>query len=156
MDGLDLSGATGWWLAGGALLLLLDLVVPGVFLMWVGIAALLTGAAALLMPGLPLLVQAIMFAALSLVSVYIGRRFTYHDRDESEDPLLNDRLARLLGETVVVAEAIEDGRGRVTVGDSVWPARGPDLPVGTRAKVVATTGGVLVVEPLPARIGTIA
>lgn len=152
MEGIDLSGAAGWWLAAGGLLLLLELVVPGAFLMWIGVAALLTGAAALMVPDLPMLIQALMFAVLGGVSVYFGRRFAYSEYAESEDPLLNDRLARLLGETVTVAEPITAGRGRVTVGDSVWPARGPDLPVGTRAKVVGASNGVLVVEPLPAAL----
>ena len=62
--------------------------------------------------------------------------------------MLNDRAARLIGETLVVVEAIEDGRGRVRVGDGAWPARGPDAAAGTRVRVTGADGACLHVEPV--------
>jgi membrane protein implicated in regulation of membrane protease activity len=47
---------------------------------------------------------------------------------------------------LIVAEAIEDGRGKVYVGDTQWPAEGPDTPAGAEVKVTAAKGTVLVVE----------
>ena len=64
----------------------------------------------------------------------------------SQDPLLNDRTARLVGEIVTVVEPIDNGRGRVKVGDSVWPCRGPDAPVGSQVRVVGAEASVLKVE----------
>ena len=51
-----------------------------------------------------------------------------------------------MGRVVIVAEAIEGGRGRVRVGDTLWPAEGPDAPPGAEVRVTAAKGTVLVVE----------
>jgi inner membrane protein len=67
----------------------------------------------------------------------------------SDDPMLNDRGARLAGEIVTVVQAIQDGSGRVKVGDSEWNARGPDAPVGSRVRVTGAQGAVLDVEAIP-------
>ena len=137
------------WLTAACLLGIAELIVPGVFLIWLAAAAALTGFAALLL-GIPLAFQFALFALLSLASVYAGRRWYARFPVESADPLLNDRAARLIGETLVVVSAIENGRGRVAVGDSVWPARGPDADVGARVRVVGADGACLKVEPAPA------
>ena len=135
-----------WWLAAAIVLAIAERVVPGAFLIWIAAAAALTGVAALLL-GIPLAVQFVLFGLFSVASVYFGRRF-YGNAVESSDPLLNDRAARLVGETVVVVEAIEHGRGRVKVGDGVWPARGPDADAGARVKVIGADGACLKVEPV--------
>jgi inner membrane protein len=130
------------WLSFGVLLCIAEMIVPGVFLMWLGIAALITGAAVFLLP-LATGVQLGLFAVLAIASVFVGRRWTAGKEIASDDPMLNDRLARLVGEPVVVEDAIVGGRGRVRVGDSVWPATGADAPVGTRLRVTGAEGGVL-------------
>jgi hypothetical protein len=134
------------WLSIGVLLCIAEMILPGVFLLWLGIAALATGLIALILPiGLP--VQLALFAALSIASVFFGRRWSGTREIPSEDPLLNDRTARLIGEQVTLASAIVGGEGRATVGDSVWIARGPDLPAGARVRIIGAKGTVLEVEP---------
>ena len=137
--------ATGW-LSIGVVLCIAELLVPGVFLMWLGIAALLTGLAVFILP-IPLAAQLLMFALLSVATVYAGRRWSSSDDIPSDDPMLNDRLARLVGEPVVVEEAIIGGRGRVRVGDGVWPASGADAAAGTRLTVTGAANGTLIVGP---------
>lgn len=137
--------STGW-LSIGLVLCIAEMIVPGVFLMWLGIAALLTGLIVFLVP-IPLAAQLAVFAVLAVASVYIGRRWSASGEIPSDDPMLNDRLARLVGEPVVVEDAIVGGRGRVRVGDSVWPATGADAPAGTRLTVTGASGGVLQVAP---------
>jgi hypothetical protein len=137
--------STGW-LSIGLVLCIAEMIVPGVFLLWLGIAALLTGLVVFLAP-IPLAAQLVVFAVLAVASVYIGRRWSASAEIPSADPLLNDRLARLVGEPVVVEDPIVGGRGRVRVGDSVWPATGADAPAGTRLTVTGATGGVLQVAP---------
>ena len=134
------------WLSIGIVLCIAEMIVPGVFLMWLGIAALLTGLVVFLLP-LPLAVQLLLFALLSVATVYAGRRWSSSKDIPSDDPMLNDRLARLVGEPVVVEDAIVGGRGRVRVGDGVWPATGADAAAGTRLKVTGAANGVLTVEP---------
>ncbi|WP_294189845.1 NfeD family protein [uncultured Sphingomonas sp.] len=143
----DLSGA-GAWLIAALLLGIAELAIPGVFLVFVAVAAAIVGVALLALPDLPLAAQIGAFAAWSVVTVLIGRRW-YRDYPVAGDTArLNDPTARLIGAVVTVERAIEHGAGRVTIGDGAWPARGPELPAGTRARVVAVDAGVLVVEPL--------
>jgi membrane protein implicated in regulation of membrane protease activity len=143
MDGMD---AHWWWLVAAVVLGIAELVVPGTFLIWIASAAALTGVAALIL-GIPLAFQFVLFGLFSVASVYFGRRW-YGAAVPSSDPLLNDRAARLVGETVIVVDPIRDGRGRVKVADGVWPARGPDADAGARVKVTGADGTCLRVEPV--------
>lgn len=135
------------WLVFAALLGIAEVLIPGVFLIWIAIAAAITGLVALALPiALPL--QFLLFAALSIAAVYAGRRWYVDNPVASTDPLLNDRGARLIGRTVTVVEPIVAGEGRVKVGDSVWSATGPDTPIDARVRVTGVNGTILLVEPL--------
>jgi hypothetical protein len=133
------------WLIAAALLGIAELLLPGVFLIWLAAAAALTGFAALLF-GIPLAFQFGLFALLALAATFAGRRWYANNPVESSDPMLNDRGARLVGKTVEVVGAIQHGAGRVRVGDSVWNARGADAEPGARVRVVAVEGTCLRVE----------
>jgi membrane protein implicated in regulation of membrane protease activity len=135
------------WLALAVVLGVAELLVPGVFLVFLAIAAAIVAAATLVLPDLPLAAQIGAFGMWSVVTVMIGRRWYRDYPVETSDPLLNDRARRLVGETVIVAEPIVAGRGRVRVGDGEWPAAGPDSPAGARMRIVSVTGGVVMVEP---------
>ena len=78
--------------------------------------------------------------------MFTGRRYITKHPVVSADPKMNDRGARVVGETVVVTQAIEGGQGRVRLGDGEWLARGVDAPVGTRLRVTGHDGVVLIVE----------
>lgn len=136
-----------FWLSLGVLLAALEIIAPGFFLIWLAVAALATGLLSWVFP-IDGWAQAAIFAVLAVVAVYVGRRYFKLNPIESTDPNLNDRGARLIGEIVPVVEAIESGRGRVRVGDSVWNARGPDSAVGVRVRVAGSEGSCLIVEPL--------
>ncbi|CAN5136878.1 NfeD family protein [soil metagenome] len=133
------------WMILAVLLGIGEIVIPGVFLIWVAIAAAVTGAVALVI-GIALPAQIVLFAVLCLVSTYCGRRWYVGNPVASADPMLNDRAARLIGETVSVVEAIADGHGRVKVGDGVWNARGPDAALGAKVRVIGADGTCLMVE----------
>jgi membrane protein implicated in regulation of membrane protease activity len=133
------------WLVFAALLGMGEVLMPGVFLIWVALAAALTGLIALALP-LSLPVQFLVFAGLCLLAVWGGRRWYAANPVASQDPMLNDRTARLVGEVVTVVEAIEGGRGRVKVGDSVWSCQGPDAPVGSQVRITGANASVLQVE----------
>jgi membrane protein implicated in regulation of membrane protease activity len=135
------------WLAIGLVLAAAEMAIPGVFLIWLAGAAIITGLLVWLLPiGLPL--QIVIFAVLAIVSVFLGRRYLAAHPVTSADPMLNDRGGQLVGETVVVASAIDGGRGKVKHGDSEWLAKGPDAEPGTRMRVAGHEGTVLVVEHL--------
>lgn len=136
-----------YWIVAALALGIAELLVPGVFLVFLAVAAAVTGAIVLAVPDAPLLAQLGAFAAWSAASVLIGRRW-YRDYPVASDAALNDRAARMVGQIVTLETAIEHGRGRVRVGDGAWPARGPELPAGAEARIVAVDDGVVVVEPL--------
>jgi hypothetical protein len=135
-----------WWLLAAAALGILEIFVPGIFLIWMAAAAGITGILVALLP-LPLPFQLALFGLLALSAVYSGRRYYERNPVSSADPMLNDRTARLIGQSVVVVTAIENGEGRVKVGDGVWTARGPDAPAGSRMVVTGADGTCLRVEP---------
>jgi inner membrane protein len=144
----DLGANAHWiWLAAAAVLGLAELAAPGVYLVWFAAAAALTGIATLLL-GLPVGFQLALFGLFSIAAVLSGRRVYDRNPIRSDDPMLNDRAARLIGETVTVVRAIEDGIGRVKVGDSIWSARGPNSVEGTKVRIVRAEGSCLVVEPV--------
>ena len=135
------------WLTLGVVLAGLEMLVPGVYLIWLAVAALVTGALTWLLDLSPPL-QVIDFVFLALICAYSARRFLRDSPIVSQDPLLNRRGARMVGEVAMVVQAIEHGSGRVHVGDSEWIARGPDVAVGERVRITGNDGANLLVEPL--------
>jgi inner membrane protein len=144
-DWLDTISTHWFWLSLGLALGIAEMLAPGFFLIWLGLAALIVG---LLDWALPIAVpfQVALFAILSVLTVFAGKKFLKDNPIETDDPKLNDRGARMTGEVVTVVEAIQDGNGRVKVGDGVWSARGADAGVGARVRVIGADGAVLLVE----------
>lgn len=140
--------AAAIWLATALILAAAELAAPGFFLIFLAAAAALTAFVMLVAPGMPLIGQALVFAAITAVAVAIGRRWYHRSPTTSTDPLLNDRAARLIGKTVEVCDAIVAGEGRVRVGDGAWTAQGPDTAAGALVRIIGATGSVLRVEPV--------
>lgn len=142
------------WMVLGIILLVLEIVLPGVFLVWIGIASLIVGAISIFAweSGFwTWQTQVLLFLVLSVASAFAGRRLAGPRKDDSDQPLLNRRGDQLIGRTATLAEPIRNGRGRIQLGDTFWRVSGPDLPAGTRVRVtaVAETELGLVVEPIP-------
>jgi membrane protein implicated in regulation of membrane protease activity len=147
MDWLGGLHAHWVWLTVGVLLAGLEMLVPGVYLIWLGIAAIVTGVlTGLLHLSLP--VQVIDFVFLSLIVAFSARRFLRESPIVGADPLMNRRGARMVGQTAVVVQAIEHGSGRVHYGDGEWNVRGPDVAVGERVRITGSDGATLLVEPI--------
>jgi len=141
---IDALGDWAWWVLGLALLGI-EVLAPGFFLMWFGIAALLIGIGTLLFEW-PWQWQVIGFLVLSVIAVLVGRRFAGNPETDTADPHLNLRASRLTGRTFVLSEPIVEGAGRVRIEDTVWQVRGPDAPAGARVKVTGADGAILTVE----------
>jgi len=143
LDGIE----PGWlWAIGGVLLLIMEVLAPGFFLMFIGAAAIATGAFTLLF-GLGMESQLALFALYSLLAVLAGRRVYSGRNAPSSDPLLNDRSRRLIGKSVLVVSAVDEHGGRVKVGDSEWSARGGPAQAGDRVRIVGVECNCLRVEP---------
>jgi len=142
------------WIIAGIVLLSLETVVPGVHLLWFGLAAAVIGVLTLALSGLGVSFdwpyQVVQFAILSVATVFFVRRWLQTGIAASDLPDLNARAAQYVGRTFTVAEAIAGGRGKVKVGDTLWQVEGPDLPLGAHVRVTATHGTILVVEPTTA------
>ncbi|HWK13205.1 MAG TPA: NfeD family protein [Rhizobiaceae bacterium] len=136
------------WVVLGLVLLVLEIFAPGVFLLWIGIAALVTGALSLQLGALAFWtwqLQVAIFLVLALASAFIGSRIV-RNRQKSDEPLLNQRAAQLIGRSAILTDPIREGFGRVRIDDSTWRVAGPDLPAGTRVRIVSARGNDLVVE----------
>ncbi|MBB4006715.1 NfeD family protein [Allorhizobium taibaishanense] len=145
---IDQWGLWSWFVLGLALLAL-ELVMPGMFMVWIGLGAIATGLLSLAFWSdafWPWQVQALSFAALSVVAILLGRRFLRSDASRSDEPLLNQRTASLIGRTATLQEPIREGRGRIRLDDTFWSVSGPDLSTGTRVIVVSARGGELTVD----------
>jgi inner membrane protein len=139
------------WMALGLVLLALEIMVPGIFLLWIGIAAIIVGSLTLMIGDASMWtwqLQIVLFLVLSLVSAYIGKKVMASGNETGSEPFLNQRAEQLVGRTATLAEPISDGRGRIKLGDTQWRVSGPDLPVGTKVKVVSTDGSELSVEAM--------
>ena len=147
MDWLGDLDAHWVWLMLGLLLAALEMLVPGVYLIWLAAAALITGTLTFAFD-LSLPLQVVDFVFLSLIAAFSAKRFLGERPIESSDPLMNRRGARMVGETALVVTAIKHGSGRVKVGDSEWIARGADVPAGQRVRITGTDGSSLLVEPV--------
>ena len=133
------------WLIFGFVLMALELIAPGVFLFWFGLAALLVGLVSFaLHPSWQS--QLLMFAVFAVAAVPIWRRLSRSSREASKsNPYLNRRAAALVGRVFTLEKPIIDGSGTVRVDDTIWRIAGPDTPAGSRVKVVQADGANLTV-----------
>ncbi len=134
------------WIVAGLVLLALELLVPGGFLLWLGVAGVVTGLAAMFQP-IPWAFQFLLFGALSLVAIFGWLRYTRGRVETTDRPLLNERAARFIGREATLAEPIRAGFGRVALEDTTWRVAGPDLAAGERVRIIGHDGSVLKVEP---------
>ena len=145
-------GPWSWWIVG-FILLAAELVAPGVFLVWIGAAALVIGVASLALWETAFWawqLQLVLFAALSVVFALQGRKYFGKDNAVSDEPFLNQREASLIGRTATLNEPIAEGRGRIRLDDTWWPVNGPDMPAGTRVRIVSSGSNGLTVEAVSA------
>jgi membrane protein implicated in regulation of membrane protease activity len=141
-------GLGGWsWFVLAVVMLIVETVIPGIHFMWFGTAAVVVGALALAIgPAFPWQWQLALFGLISVVSIYLVRRYWRAGDLVTDEPHLNVRGSQYIGRVFTVEEAIVAGRGRVRVGDTLWTAEGPDSAVGDKVKVTGINGTVLVVE----------
>ena len=141
------------WLALGVFVMLVEILVPGVVFLWLGIAGVLTGLLLAAFPALGWQAQLVVFAVLSVAAVFLGRRFVASRQGPTDHPTLNRRGRSLIGVRATLRDTTIGGRGRARIGDTMWALRlaapGGDLPADTEVMVVEVDGVTLVVREVP-------
>nr|WP_314445590.1 NfeD family protein [uncultured Sphingomonas sp.] len=137
-----------WWMIGGVLLLIAEVLAPGFFLLFIGVAAIVTGLFVLLF-GFGLAPALALFAIYTALAVYLGRKVYANRPVASSSRHLNDRSAQLIGRSAVAVAAIDEHGGRVRLGDSEWSARGTPAQPGERVQIIGVEGNCLIVEAAP-------
>jgi membrane protein implicated in regulation of membrane protease activity len=138
-----------WWIV--ALLLIAgEVMLPGYFMLWIGIAAAAMGVLLLAVPTLGALAQAIVFGVLTFLSCFAYWKFVRPrmDRIVPGNERMNRRGEQLIGQRYPLMEPIVNGRGKAKVGDGMWLCTGPDLPVGSMVEVTGIDGTTLLVRPV--------
>jgi membrane protein implicated in regulation of membrane protease activity len=132
------------WLIFGIILMALELIAPGVFLFWLGLAALLVG---LLSFGFDpsWQTQILMFAVFAAAAVPVWRRLARNHAGDGNSPFLNKRADALIGRVFTLEKPIVDGAGTVRIDDTIWRVAGPDAPAGSRVRIVQADGASLTV-----------
>jgi membrane protein implicated in regulation of membrane protease activity len=120
-----------------------SIAVVSLALPWFGLGLCLAGGARIyggLAHGWLLLLAGV---AAIVLDVFIDFVWAHPSISRSDQPDLNQRAAQAIGRVYVVEEAIIAGRGKVRIGDTLWPVEGRETPAGSRVKVTAVKGTVL-------------
>jgi inner membrane protein len=135
------------WLIFGVVLMALELLAPGVFLFWLGLAALVAGLLSFAInPSWQM--QILMFAIFAAAAVPLWRRLARNNGAAStSNPFLNKRAEALVGRVFTLERPIIDGSGTVRIDDTIWRVSGPDTPAGSRVRIVRADGASLTVAP---------
>jgi membrane protein implicated in regulation of membrane protease activity len=134
------------WALLAVVLVILEILAPGIYLLWLGIAAGVVAALLWLLPALGWQTQFIAFALLSIASVALGRLWLARSTAHTDEPTLNRRGEQYIGRVVTLEEPIVNGLGKIRLDDTTWKVRGPDCKAGSQVRIVGTEGVVLLVE----------
>ena len=137
-----------WW-ALSAVLLVCEMLLPGVVFLFIAIGAAATGLVLLVASDAALEFQLAVFAIVSVVSAIVLRPYLKRLQGKTAEPSLNARGEALVGQVFVLDQPILAGRGRVKLGDGSWIVTGPDMVAGAKVRVAAVQGTELRVEPAP-------
>lgn len=137
-----------WW-ALAAVLLVCEMLLPGVVFLFIAIGAAAAGLVLLVASDAALELQLAVFAIVSVVSAVGLRPYLKRLQNRTAEPSLNARGEALVGQVFVLDQPILAGRGRVKLGDGSWIVTGPDMVAGAKVRVAAVRGTELRVEPAP-------
>ena len=137
-------GAWNWFILA-ALLLLIEILAPGSFMLWLGLSAIVVGAISTFVDW-SWQAQLIAFAIFAVASIPAWRHFARKVEPPVERPFLNRRAESYVGREFTLDKPIVGGVGTLGIDDTVWRVQGADCTAGSRVKIVGTLGGNLLVE----------
>ena len=141
------------WLILAVALIILEILMPGAYFLWMGVSAAAVGCAMFIFPEMPWLTQILIFAALSVITVVIYKTHQKKNPIVTDEPALNRRGEQYIGRTLILTEAIVNGSGKTKVDDSTWNVTGADMEVGESVRVVAIEGSTFKVEAVTFAVG---
>jgi hypothetical protein len=137
-----------WWIFG-VVLLVLELLAPGVFFLWIAVAAGITGLISLTLPGMAIEFQFLIFAVFAVVVTIAGRKWFASRQNTTDHPYLNQRGQHLFGRVVSLVDATQNAEARIHLDGTVWRVNtGVDLPAGHKIRITAIDGTILQAEPV--------
>lgn len=136
-----------WWIFA-TVLMVLEITTPGIFFMWLGIAAAIVGSIVFFVPTLTFGWQMLIFSIFAIIAMVVGNVYVKRHPIESEQPLLNQRMAQYIGRVFDLTEPIINGIGKARIDDSIWTVEGADCPAGQKVRVIGIKGMHFQVEPL--------
>jgi membrane protein implicated in regulation of membrane protease activity len=134
------------WLILAVALIILEILMPGAYFLWMGVSAAVVGAALFIFPTMPLLAQVLIFAVLSVIAVITYRSYRKKNPLVTDEPGLNRRGEKYIGQSFTLKEPIVNGVGKIKVDDSTWEITGMDIDAGETVRVVAVEGATLIVD----------
>ncbi len=146
MEWLQEASYWHWWVLG-VLLIILEILSPAIFFLWMGISAGVVGLLLLLVPAMGWEMQVLLFATFSVASIVIWRHYLKLHPIQSDQPQLNRRGEQYVGRIFTLGEPVVNGQGKIKVDDSIWKITGDDCPAGTRVQVTGVSGVILEVGP---------
>lgn len=136
-----------WWVFA-VFMLVIEMLAPGFFFLWLSISGVIVGTLLFLFPSIMLEVQLIIFSILSIISVLLWRYYGIQIPAETDHPLLNKRGDQYMGRTFSLIEPIENGRGKIKVDDSIWTVLGEDCPLNSKVEVIGVKGTLFEIKVL--------
>ncbi|MCX7097032.1 MAG: NfeD family protein [Methylococcales bacterium] len=142
----ELSFVFWYWWVIALVFLVVEILTPGFFFLWMAVSGLVTGLMVWIMPTVSMDVQIFVFSILSVITITAWRLYGKKHPLKTDQPLLNKRGAQYIGRVFNLHEAIENGQGKIKVDDSIWKVHGEDCPINTKVRVIASRGTVFDVE----------
>lgn len=134
-----------WWILA-AFLLAIEVFAPTTLFLWTSISAAIVGAVLYFADGLSWQSQFLLFAVLSVASVFAWRAIARSRRGAENEPLLNRRGMQYVDRQFTLTEPIVHGEGTLRIDDTIWKITGDDCASGERVRVTGLDGHVLRVE----------
>ena len=135
-----------YWLVAAVIMIVVEMLLPLAYFLWMGVSAFIVGLLLFAIPSIPLLIQVIIFGALSVVTLILYKKHDKANPTVNDEPHLNRRGEQYVGRIFTLHEAIVNGVGKVKVDDSTWKVKGSDMPVGSKVRVLSVDGTVFNVE----------
>ena len=134
-----------WWVLG-VLLVGLEVFAPSTVFLWPGIAAGIVGLILLAQPDMSWQAQGLIFAVLSLGSLFAWRAYYKSKPPPERAPGLNTRGEQYINREFILEQPVVNGEGTLNIDDTTWRIEGVDLPVGARVRITGAASVALKIE----------